>query len=149
MQVNYDAAHALASDHYAEQVIDAWAPLSEERLKRFESFTLASPNDETTLVAQVGDKIVGFGRLVFVTGEISSLYVSPQAAGGGIGSKLMAALEERALGRGLNSIWLTAALNATEFYRRCGFIAEHEIEYKLPGDLSMLVVRMSKPLASS
>ena len=125
--------------------------MSEERVSvgSFESFVLANPDDETTLVAQVADKVVGFGRIVFITGEITSLYVSPQVAGGGIGSKLMTAVEERAHDRGLNSIWLTAALNATKFYRRCGFIGEHEIECELPGKLSMIVVKMCKVLANS
>jgi GNAT superfamily N-acetyltransferase len=149
MQVNYDAAHALAAKHYTEQILDAWAPLSEERLKRFEGFITANPEDEITLVAQLGHDLVGFGRLIFRTAEISSLYVSPKVAGAGIGSKLMTALERCAYRQGLESVWLTAALNATDFYRRCGFIGEHEIEYELPGQLPMTVLKMGKLLASS
>jgi len=148
LQVNHDAAHALCGDYYSSEVLTAWAPLSHARLEHWQKYIETPQEQALMLVATLAGKVVGFGRIVFSTGELTSLYVAPEAAGRAIGRTLLKALEEEALRRGLSSIWLTAALNAQRFYAANGFHAVETIEYKLSNELAMSVVKMEKQFST-
>jgi ribosomal protein S18 acetylase RimI-like enzyme len=144
LQVNHDAAHARSGGYYTDEVLSAWAPLSQARLEHWQSY-IASPSEQALmLVATLSYATVGFGRIEFCSGELTSLYVSPHAARRGIGRALLQALEKEALKQGVNVIWLTAALNAQRFYSTNGFRAIEELEYSITNKLTMTVVKMEK-----
>jgi len=146
LRVNHDATQTMSADHYDRRVLDAWSPVSAERLAQIEKHIEASPDQGMVLVAEIERRIAGFGRVVFSTGELSSLYVSPDASGKGVGKKIMTELENAACAKGLVSLWLNASMNARSFYKSCGFAGDEQVKYELPGGVVMLVIRMHKQL---
>jgi putative acetyltransferase len=148
MQVHRDAAFTMSAKHYDRHILDAWSPVSPERLQGIEKLIQETPDQGLLLVAEMAGRVSGFGRLVFSTAEIASLYVSPNCAGMGLGTKILSELESAARKRGLVSLWLHAALNAEEFYSRCGFTSDCKVEYQLPAGVTMPVIKMHKQLSA-
>lgn len=79
------------------------------------------------LVACDGDEvIVGYGGMMFIDEDahITTLAVAPTARGGRIGSRLMVAMIETALGRGIRHLTLEVRVSnaaAQSLYERFGF----------------------------
>ena len=119
------AIRGLAKDHYTCEQIEVWA----ERLDR-ESFT-ASIEAGKVFVAEYDGEIAGFAQIDIPTGEVGSIYVSPEYAGRGIGSEMMIFVEDLASSHGVNSLFLRASLNAVPFYKKAGFVEEGEIVHQL------------------
>jgi GNAT superfamily N-acetyltransferase len=85
------------------------------------------PGQGVFLIARVGGRPVGCGavrRLDDVTGEVKRMYVEPGMRGGGIGGRVLAELERRALGLGLRRLVLETGERQPEsiaLYERAGF----------------------------
>jgi ribosomal-protein-alanine N-acetyltransferase len=78
------------------------------------------------LVARDGNRVVGFGGLMFVVDEahVTTLSVHPDRQGEGIGTRLLAALVREALDRGTQALTLEVRASndrAQALYRRFGF----------------------------
>lgn len=76
------------------------------------------------LIATRGDAISGFVALARRPDsgiELDGLFVEPVWWKQGIGTRLMAAAEALAVGRGHTHIQLVANPRAQDFYRRCGY----------------------------
>ena len=83
------------------------------------------------VLAMQGGHAIGTGRLVILPAppegesgtwaQVGRMAVLQSHRKGGIGSKLMLALEEEARRRGVNGIILHAQLYALEFYRKHGY----------------------------
>ena len=71
-------------------------------------------------VAEVPSQIVGW---VAVRGGdfLDALYVDPEFARRGIGTRLLRLIEDAARGRGITVIRAEASWNAEDFYVRCGY----------------------------
>jgi GNAT superfamily N-acetyltransferase len=91
------------------------------------------------LVVEVGDEVVAIGGLV-VDGDVAELFriaVDPAHQREGHGSRLLAALEDAARGRGAERVVLTTASrqdSAVSFYRRHGYEGtgtDRDGEYRL------------------
>ena len=81
-----------------------------EALERFE------------LVAATRDgEVVGAAQLDPADGRLRALFVDGPWQGGGLGARLLAEVETRAVRRGLRRIHGAMALNAAAFYARQGF----------------------------
>lgn len=91
-------------------------------------------------VAYAGGHAVGAGRLVVEepgfadqdrdlgpVGHLGRLAVSKAARGTGLGVALVAAIEDRAAGRGLAVVVLSAQTHAIGFYERLGYAAYGEV----------------------
>ena len=57
-----------------------------------------------------------------VTFEVFGFYVSPKVQRRGVGRKLMAELERRAMAQGCVRLGVCSTLNAIPFYEACGFV---------------------------
>jgi GNAT superfamily N-acetyltransferase len=77
---------------------------------------------------------------------IRAVYVRPDAAGRGLGRRIMEMAETEAAAAGFHTITLTAMLSAVEFYRRLGFAELGPAEMRLPGELTFRGVHMCKGL---
>ena len=134
------AIRAACASHYSKEVIEVWAgglrpEKYAEAIDRYEFF-----------VAEEDGRVVGFGELGPEAGAVQGLYVSPDAAGRGVGWRLLCTLEERARAHGLKSLRLTSSLNAVAFYERAGFKAVEELTETIGPGVERASVKMFKEL---
>ena len=66
-------------------------------------------------------------------GEVLLMYVTPDAVGYGVGSGLLAALEETAAQAGLSELRLESTITAKSFYQRNGFSESGQPSYEDSG----------------
>jgi GNAT superfamily N-acetyltransferase len=76
--------------------------------------------------------------------RIRKVFVHPDAARQGLGTRLVRAAEDRARAAGHTRFVLRAYLNAVPLYCRLGYMADREDEMPLPGGLSLPVLFMRK-----
>jgi putative acetyltransferase len=100
------------------------------------------------VVAEREGEVAGFGDLVpdseevDAEADIRAVYVHPEHAGRGVGSAILAELEGYARGTGVDSIGITASLNAVGFYERAGYERLREASYDTGGtELDVVVFR--------
>ena len=108
----------LTGEDYSETQQAAWASLADD----VEAFgdRLA---ETLTLVATIGGSIVGFGSLKG-NDHIDLLYVHPAAAGQGVGTLLVDALERLAVARGAKRLTADVSDTARGFFERRGYAAQ-------------------------
>lgn len=140
-RVHGSAIRGTCAGHYSREVVETWAGRLRpekyaEAIDRYDFF-----------VAEEGGVVVGFGELGREAGEIQGLYVSADAGGRGVGRKLLSTLEERARAYGLESLRLTATLNAVAFYERAGFEAVEQLTETIAPGVVRASVRMFKKLS--
>lgn len=139
-----EAVRGLAREHYTPEQLAAWAgamrPASIER-------ALGEP-DKTLLVAFSGadtpENVVGF--VLFGPGEIWAMYVCPEHARQGLGTRFLARAEDAARRRGCPGLRLTASRNAVGFYLANGFEAVEETVFTFAGGIGLPCLRMGKSL---
>lgn len=74
-------------------------------------------------IAELGGRPVACGRLM-PDGKIGRMAVLPEARNRGIGARIMTALIDQAMRRGLRTVYLHAQSHAAGFYRRQAFVQE-------------------------
>ena len=91
--------------------------------------------DEFCFAAEEDGKILGVitGRAYYNEVHIGDLIVAPSVRKGGIGSKLVRAVEDNYRGKGYDKITLTTfGFQAPEFYKKLGYEVEFVREDKEP-----------------
>ena len=129
----------LTEDDYDEDQRAAWASEAEDAAafsKRLAAMV--------TLVVEVEDELVGFGSLKD-NKVIDMLFVHPYAAGEGVGSVLLDALERIAKARGAETLTVEAGDTAQLFFEARGFKAT-ERSSVLRDDLWLTTTTMVKDL---
>jgi putative acetyltransferase len=118
----------LTGDDYSEAQQQAWAGTADDE----EQFgkRLAS---QLTLIASLQNSPVGFASLKGAD-HIDMLYVHPSAAGQGVASMLIEALEKLAGGRGAKALTVDASDNATEFFLKRGYVANQRNTVTVNGE---------------
>jgi ribosomal protein S18 acetylase RimI-like enzyme len=104
---------ALAKDHYPPEVIANWMG---ERTPAFYEKLIANG---LLVVAEQGGAIVGF--VDAEPGEVTRLFVQPNASGRGLGRRLLQIGIEQARRGHEGRIKVEATLNAVGFYEKHGF----------------------------
>jgi GNAT superfamily N-acetyltransferase len=86
------------------------------------------------MVAELGGRVVGFAAVV--GGELDGLFVEPELWRRGVGAALVEEATHSARNRGLT---LTVIANpaAREFYEKCGFSVESEMQTRFGPGLRM------------
>jgi putative acetyltransferase len=107
----------LAADDYSEGARQAWASAADDA----EAFARRL-GDQLTLIATMNGSPVGFASLAN-NETIDLLYVHPAAAGHGVGTMLVDALEKLAAARGAKRLTTEASDTAQDFFKRRGFTA--------------------------
>jgi putative acetyltransferase len=122
------AIQELTGDDYDETQQEAWASAADDE----EEFgkKLAS---ELTLIASLKNAPVGFASLKGKD-HIDMLYVHPNAAGQGVASALLDALEKLAGARGAEKLAVDASDNAQEFFRKRGYVAQQRNTITINGE---------------
>ena len=118
----------LTGDDYSEAQQEAWAAAVGDE----EAFghKLAG---QLTLIATIQSAPVGFASLRGAD-HIDMLYVHPSAAGQGVASMLVEALEKLAGARGAKHLAVDASDNAEPFFRKRGYVAMQRNTVTLNGE---------------
>ena len=112
----FETVHAVNARHYAPAQLKAWAPRPPDprawaaRLGR--ALTLVAETDDGTLV--------GFASLG-PEGYLDTLYVRADMIGRGVGSALLAAIEDAARANGQPRLHTRASVTAVPFFAARGF----------------------------
>jgi putative acetyltransferase len=122
------AVEQLTGDDYNEAQQQAWASVvddEDEFGKRLAG--------QLTLIATLQNSPVGFASLKGAD-HIDMVYVHPGAAGQGVASMLIEALEKLAAGRGAKSLNVDASDNALEFFSKRGYVANRRNTVTVNGE---------------
>jgi putative acetyltransferase len=111
------AIEELTGEDYSQAQQEAWASAADDE----EAFGKRLAG-ELTLVATLQNLPVGFAALKGAD-HIEMLYVHPGAAGQGVASMLIEALEKLAGGRGAKALTVDASDNASEFFLKRRYVA--------------------------
>jgi putative acetyltransferase len=122
------AIQELTGDDYGEAQQEAWAAVAEDEVEFGRK--LAS---ELTLIATVQNAPVGFAAMKD-NNHIDMLYVHPSVAGQGVGAMLCDALEKLASARGTKALSVDASDNASEFFRKRGYVARQRNSVTVNGE---------------
>jgi putative acetyltransferase len=122
------AIQELTGDDYSEAQQEAWAASADDEEKFGQRLA-----GELTLIAALRGSPVGFASLKN-NNHIDMLYVHPSAAGRGVGSALCDALEKLAGARGTKSLTVDASDNASDFFRKRGYVAQQRNSVTINGE---------------
>jgi len=120
------AIRAFGPGAYDDRQVAAWAdkgdPEDDYPVERDGHYLVVAEQADAVAPAAADDgEVVGYGHLVPAEREVRAVYVHPEAAGGGVGTALLDALESRARDLRLDALTLHASLNAVGFYERAGY----------------------------
>lgn len=153
--VHHDAITELGMQAYTRTQVEAWAQGCESA-----DYASTIESDETVfLVAEREGDVVAFGSLRLAApegyaddadAEVTGVYVRPSVAREGVGSRICAALEERARSQDVRTIGLAASRNAVPFYERQGYERIEEFQHEFSSHESTgvtgTIVAMTKTL---
>ena len=118
----------LTTEDYSDAQREAWAASADDvaalgaRLER-----------QLTLLGTLAGSPVGFASLKGAD-QIDMLYVHPAAAGHGIGTMLVDALEKLAAARGATRLVAEVSDSAEDFFKHRGFVAQRRNTVPLGGE---------------
>jgi GNAT superfamily N-acetyltransferase len=115
LEVTQLSVAGLARGHYSEEQISGWMG---ERTPAYYEDIIAHG---LMVVAERGGVIVGF--VDSEPGELTRLFILPEAAGSGLGKRLLEIGIEHARRGSKGGVKVEATLNAVQFYERFGFKA--------------------------
>ena len=122
------AIEELTGDDYGEAQQQAWASAADDE----EQFGKRLAG-ELTLIATLQNSPVGFASLKGAD-HIDMLYVHPGAAGQGVASVLVEALEKLAGARGARSLNVDASDNAEGFFLKRGYVGKQRNTVTVNGE---------------
>jgi putative acetyltransferase len=122
------AIQELTGDDYDEEQQEAWASAADDEQEFGKKLA-----GELTLIASLKNAPVGFASLRGKD-HIDMLYVHPNAAGQGVASALLDALEKLARARGAEKLTVDASDNAQEFFRKRGYVAQQRNSITINGE---------------
>jgi putative acetyltransferase len=131
----------LTGDDYSEAQQEAWASVADDEDEFGQRLA-----DRLTLLATMDGSPVGFAALEGQD-QIDMLYVHPAAAGLGVGSMLVDALEKLAAARGAANLTADVSDNAQEFFKRRGYVPQQRNTVTL-GNEWLANTTMNKQLAA-
>lgn len=141
-EMHTNSIKTLCGGHYSNEQIQAWTGVLKPSGYEHALRTLAF------LVAEDDGEILGFGMLDRGASEIRAIYVSPQASGQGVGSRLLVELEKLAREAALTLLTVHSTLNARSFYEQQGFLTLGDAAHILPDGTALPCVKMRKDLGS-
>lgn len=132
----------LTGDDYDAAQQEAWASAADDE----EAFARRL-TERLTLIGTIDGSPAGFASLE-EPGHVDMIYVHPAAAGHGIGSLLIDALEKLAGARGAKRLTADVSDSAQEFFRKRGFSPRQRNSVPV-GQEWLANTTMEKPLAGN
>jgi len=136
-----DSIEELTADDYSEAQQEAWASVADDAADFGKKLA-----GQLTLIATLEGSPVGFASLAGKD-KVDMLYVHPAAAGQGVGSMLIDALERLAGGRGVSKLNVDASDSARGFFEKRGYTAQQRNSVSV-GDEWLANTTMQKQLAA-
>ncbi len=130
----------LTAEDYSEAQQEAWAARAEDEAGFGKKLA-----GQLTLIATLEGSPVGFTSLAGQD-TIDMLYVHPAAAGQGVATMLVDALEKLAGARGAARLKVDASDSALDFFRKRGYVAQQRNSVTV-GDEWLANTTMQKQLA--
>ena len=139
-QVRIQAIRAGCCRHYAAEDIAAWVanPVPDT----FPAFIAVEP----FFVAEIAGQIVGFAGLKRESAELNALFVLPELAGKGLGTRLLGSVEDAARDLQFASLSLESSLNAVPFYKAASYREGAQGMHLTTGRVQIPCVHMQKNL---
>jgi hypothetical protein len=138
------AVLAKAAQDYPPELIKEWVgTITEEKLIKLKGKIL-SP-EYIVFVAVFDNEIVGFSEAFITEQELVACYTKPNPIGG-VGKKLLQALESEVLALGCNVLKTDSSINAAPFYQKHGYILLEHGEHQLNSGAVMACAKMRKTL---
>lgn len=151
--VHSNSIKELGTEAYSEEQVDAWAQGCESA-----DYTSAIEAEVMAfVVAEIDDDVMAFGSLKFVSpdeyeadvdAEVTGVYVHPSVAREGVGTRIYLELEERARAPDIQTLGLSASLNAVPFYEKHGYERVREYTHEFSSHESTgvtgVVIEMKK-----
>jgi putative acetyltransferase len=107
----------LAADDYSESQREAWTSAADDQEELARRLS-----EQLTLIATLNGSPVGFASLAN-NETIDLIYVHPAAAGRGVGTMLVDALEKLGIARGARRLTADVSDSAQDFFEKRGFTA--------------------------
>ena len=136
------AIQELTGDDYSEAQQEAWAATAEDEAQFGKRLA-----GQLTLVATLQNSPVGFASLKGLD-HIDLLYVHPGAAGQGVATMLLDALEKLAGARGATSLTVDASDTAEGFFQKRGYVGKQRNTVTVNGEW-LANTTMQKTLAGN
>ena len=140
-RIHIASIRKLCVNHYTREQLNAWAnvltPSVYDQALREREFLVANDSQQDLL---------GLGILDVEKTEVSAIYIQPDAAGKGIGSKLLNELEKIAQKSNIFKITVHSNLNAKGFYIAHGYLGQELTFHNLPNGSKLEYIRMFKNL---
>jgi putative acetyltransferase len=144
LEAHFSAIHNTAAKDYPLEILRSWSPpVTPARIDDYLRNVLPS---ETTIVAEVDDRIAGFGVIIESVNELRAVYVAAEFGNRGVGSAILQELERLAKQRGCRELHMDSSLTAAPFYLHCGYAELARAEHTLGSGATMACVKMRKVL---
>jgi putative acetyltransferase len=118
----------LTAEDYSDAQREAWAAAADD-----EEALAARLGGQVTLLGMIGGAPVGFASLKG-NDQLDMIYVHPAAAGHGVGTMLVEALEKLAAARGARRLVADVSDSAQDFFRHRGFVPQQRNTVPLGGE---------------
>ena len=135
-EIHVSAIRELGRSHYSEEEIDIWS--RGRTPERYEKHI----TERDVIIAETRSIPVGFGTLDLKTGEIVQLYVRPEYARKGVGTRILMEMLDMAREADLGEVHCFSSLNAEDFYINVGFQSGQKCKHRLNGgDIDCIPMR--------
>jgi putative acetyltransferase len=125
----YDTVHGVCANDYTPGQLRAWAP--EELNKHAWAKSLRK---NICYVAELQNRIIGFGDLFYKGNEINRLYTHKDFQGFGVATRILEILEIEVLRFGFDEMILESSLTAKGFYESQGFECRDIVKKCIEGE---------------
>ncbi|NIY46486.1 GNAT family N-acetyltransferase [Cedecea colo] len=112
-------------ESYAAEVITAWTPEIMPQAYR----SAVANNPFFVVDDPSGNSPVATGFLDLMSGSVEAVFTLPAFLGQGMASRILQAIKEEAIKRGLTQLTLSSTPNACTFYEKNGFTVIEEALY--------------------
>ena len=153
--VHAAAAHEGGRQVYDSAVVSVWArerdPESYPVAESGVTFVVAEHTDEEAVVgfAELRPNGGSFQRVPPGYGEVRAVYVHPDYADCGVGSRLLRRLERSARRHDLPGVGLLSSANAAGFYERLGYDRLGEFDHEFTTGVTAPVVEFARRLSAT
>ncbi len=116
-QLQTVSVRALCASVYSQELIEAWVGKPKP-----ERYMRGCQKGASYYACMMGERLCGFCAIGLKRRMVEAVFVHPEMAGQGIGSRMLQHLFTLAAQNGIDQLMLESSLNAIDFYASHGFV---------------------------